>query len=186
MLSPVNPIVNRVTEGKRRAARAIVLTSPSALDCMIFEKQIDQPNTDDQRNEIYGDVEILGSSDEQAFSYVEKGFAKYLPEKFTGGAITKDWSSIDGFEQSFYGQIEPIIPDLERRQQLIQMPTWQIKSNDVLAVIITADKIIYLEVVAQDGQSLTDDFGTKFRLNKRDDFNFIEPFTEYPYEIKKP
>lgn len=184
MLRPVNPIVNRVTEGKRRAARALVLSSPSALHCMVFQKQIDQPNDDQQRHEMYGDVEILGSSDEQAFSYVEKGFAKYLPEKFTGGAISKDWASIDGFEQSFYGQIEPIFPDLERRQELIELPQWEIKSNDVLAVIITAEKIIYLEVVSPEGQSFVEDFGTKYRLNKRDDFNFIKPFTEYPYEIE--
>ncbi|WP_151765782.1 hypothetical protein [Acinetobacter colistiniresistens] len=186
MLRPVNPIVSRVTEAKRRAARSSVLTSPSTLDCMIFEKQIDQPNTDEQRNEIYGDVEMLGSSDEQAFSYVEKGFAKLLLEKFNGGTIFKDSAGIDGFEQSFYGQIEPVIPDLERRQQLIQVPDWQIKNNDVLAVIITAERIIYLEVVSPDGQAFVDDFGTKYRLNKRDDFNFIEPFTEYPYDIQYP
>lgn len=186
MLNQVNPIVNRVTEGKRRAARATVLTSPSTLDCMVFEKQIDQPNNDDQRKEMYGDVEMLGSSDEQAFSYVEKGFAKLLLEKFTGGTITKEWSSIDGFEQAFYGQIEPIIPELDRRQQLIQVPDWYFKGNEVLAVIITPEKIIYLEVIAPEGQAFVEDFGSKYRLNKRDDFNFVEPFISYPYEIKDP
>lgn len=184
MLSPVNPIVSRVTEAKHRAARAAVLSSFSSFDCIVFEKQIDQPSLNENRNELYGDVEMIGSSDEQAFSYIEKGYARFLPEKFTGGAISKDMVGIDGFEQSFYGQIEKINPDLERRQQLIQIPHWQIKSNDVLAVVITAERIIYLEVIVPEGQSFIEDFGAKYRFNKRDDFNFIEPFNNYQYQVK--
>ncbi|WP_417212061.1 hypothetical protein [Acinetobacter venetianus] len=186
MLNPINPIVNRVTESKRRAARATVLTSLSTLECVVFEKIIDQPNDTDQRNEFYGDVEVLGSSDEQAFSYEEKGHAKLLLDKFAGGAIFKDWSNIDGFEQSFFGQIEPIFLDLDRRQQLLQVPEWKISTNDVLALIFSPELIVYLEVVGIEGQSIAEDFGSKFRLNKRDDFNFVEPFTDYPYEIKQP
>lgn len=186
MLNPVNPIVNRVTEAKRRAARAIVLSSLSALDCVVFKKVIDQPNDHDQRLEMYGDVEILGSSDEHAFSYEEKGFARILLENFTGGAIVKDWSSLDGFELSFYGQIEPIFPNLERRQQLIQVPTWNIENNDRLAVIFSPDVIKYLDVIAPEGQSLVEDFCPKYRLNKSDDFDFIKKFSEYSYEIKEP
>lgn len=186
MLSPINPIVNRVTEGKRRAARAKVLTDLATLECMVFQKIIDQPNDTDQRSDLYGDVEMLGSSDEQAFSYEEKGYAKLLLVKFVGGAIFKDESNIDGFEQSFYAQIEPIVPDLARREQLIQVPNWSMQSNDVLAVIFSAETIVYFEVVGIEGQALADDYGTKYRLNKRDDFNFIEPFTDYPYQIKQP
>lgn len=186
MLNPVNPIVSRVTDGKRRAARSIVLTSLSAMDCMVFAKTIDKPNNTQERNEMYGDVEMLGSSDEQAFSYVEKGFAKFLPVKFTGGSIFKDWSNIDGFEQSYYGQIEPITPDLSRREQLLQIPDWKISSNDILAVIFSPEIIVYLEVVGIEGQSMVDDFGTKYRLNKRDDFAFLDPFIDYPYQINNP
>lgn len=184
MLNPVNPIVNRVTDAKHRAARAAVLASFSSFDCLVFEKQIDQPRINEHRKDLYGDVEMIGISDEQAFSYVEKGHARILPEKFTGGAIFKDQNGIDGFEQSFYCQIEPIFPDLQRREQLIQIPTWEIKSNDVLAVIITAERIVYLEVIAPEGNAFIQDFGTKYRLSKSDRFNNLEPFFNYDYEIK--
>lgn len=186
MLKPVNPIVNRVTEAKRRAARVKVLTDLSVIECVVFKKVIDQPNDTQERPDLYGDVEMLGSSDEQAFSYDEKGFAKLLISKFAGGAISKDWSTTDGFEQSFYGQIEPIILNLGRREELLQIPDWNIDSNDVLAAIISPELIIYFEVVGIEGQSLIDDFGTKYRLNKRDDFNFIEPFVDYQFDVKTP
>lgn len=173
----MNPIVNQVANGRRVGARSIVLSSLSSLYCNVFEKVIDDVNDSEQRHDfIYGDeVEMLSKGDEHAFSYKEKGYAKLLFEHFNGGSIYASEEQIDGMEQSFFAQIEPIDADLTGREQLIQMPNWTIKTNDILAIRVTDNYMLYLEVVGIQGQALSADYGIKYRLNKRDDFNYIEP-----------
>lgn len=173
----INPIVHQVAGGRRLGARSIVLQNLSSLYCNVFKKVLDDVNNDEQRHEfIYGDeVEMLSKSDEHAFSYQEKGYARLLLEHFNGGSIYADGEHIDAIEQSFFAQIEPIDPNLTGREQLIKMPDWKIESNDILAIYVKKGFMLYLEVVGIQGQALSHDYGVKYVLNKRDDFNHISP-----------
>lgn len=178
MLKPINPIAKKITNGRHIGARHIVLTSLSSLDCIVFKKVIDNIHSKNNINErdafIYGDeVEKLSSSDEQAFSYEEKGFARLLFDRYAGGALHKGFEFADGEENTFYGQIEPYQLELGVRENVINLPHWRIESNDVLAVAIDGNVIAYYEVVGTQGQSIADEYGIKYKLNKRDDIDYL-------------
>lgn len=179
-MNTINPIVHQVAGGRRLGARSIVLQNLSSLYCNVFEKVLDDVNNQQQRHDyIFGDeVEMLSKGDEHAFSYKEKGYAKLLFDHFAGGKIYADEQHIDSMEESIYAQIEPINPDLTGREQLIQMPNWKIASNDIIAIYVKKDFMLYLEVVGIQGQALGHDYGVKYVLNKRDDFNHIEPMNK--------
>lgn len=173
----INPIATRIANGRYIAARQIVLSSLSSLDCIVFKRVIDEVATshgNDREAFIYGDeIEKLSDGDEHAFSYQPKGYAKLLLDKYAGGHIHKDWQEADGEDNTFYGQIEPYSPDKNQQDNTLAPPEWQINNNDILAIAFRGQVVMYFEVVGMIAQSLGASFGVKYKLNKRDDFAYL-------------
>lgn len=173
----INPITERMNQGRHIAARQIVLSSLSSLDCVVFARVIDDvamPRQSDRDAFIYGDeVEKLSDGDEHAFDYQVKGVAKLLLERYTGGAIHKNWDNADGNENTFYGQIEAYELGKEFRENVLNLPNWKVASNDVLAITFRGDVVMYFEVVGIEGQSIGGNYGVKYRLNKRDELAYL-------------
>lgn len=186
MLAP-NPITKQVTKGRHIAARQIVLSNLSSLDGVVFAKVIDgidevQSNRD---SFIYGDeVEKLSNSDEHAFSYEYKGVAKLLFDRYSGGSIHKHSEYADADENTLYAQIEPYTLEMSVRENILNAPVWQIKPNDVLALAFDGNVVGFLEVVGISGQSIADEYGLKYKLNKRDDLDYLLDDIEIDQQIE--
>lgn len=174
MFAP-NPITKRVTHGRHIAARQIVLSNLSSLDGVVFAKVIDGAENINHRDQfIYGDeVEKLSNADEHAFSYEYKGVAKLLFDRYSGGTLHKHSEYADADENTLYAQIEPYTLEMEIRENILNTPDWQIKTNDVIALAFDGNVVGYLEIVGISGQSIADEYGIKYKLNKRDDLNYL-------------
>lgn len=180
MFAP-NPITKQVTKGRHIAARQIVLTNLSSLDGVVFKKTLDA--IDDEQNLrdsfIYGDeIEKLSNGDEHAFSYQEKGVAKLLFDQYSGGSIHKHTEYADADDNTLYAQIEPYTIENDTRENIINLPDWRTEPNDVIALAFDGNVVGFLEVVGISGQSIADEYGLKYKLNKRDDLDYL--FDELP------
>ncbi|MCO8088180.1 hypothetical protein [Acinetobacter indicus] len=179
MLKPINPISNRVADGRRFAARSIVITSLSALSCFVFRRRILPVVEGESRDEsIYPGGHVLSNFDEHAVEYDEQGHAMLLFDKLPGGSMHSDGDSINIGEAMFYAQIEPFhFSDYGQRQNMLKnIPDWKPKKGDILAMVVSEDLIKWVEIVGVTGQTLHAHHGDKYVLNVRDRLEHLEPF----------
>lgn len=176
----INPIANRVADGRKRAARAAVLNSIASIPCMVFEKAI-EPITDGiaRKTESWGGLGVLSESDEHAVSYSEKGFAMVLLDRFMGGSISNSGINNEYGDDTALAQIEPFDADLQGLARLQQIPDWRIENGDILALLINENLFLWYEMVSPSGQTMMANFGEKYMLNKRDDLAYMEPFATF-------
>lgn len=172
-----SPILQKVADGRRMAARSIVLSHLGSIPCQVWRKKIIAASVShaDRHEEVFQGIAVLSDSDDHAFEFEQIGYAKLLLDGFTGTIISNNRSMVDNDSESYIGQIEPYEPDIEAYQRVISLPNWQVKSGDLFALLLSEYVILWLEVVSPLGQTLIADFGTKYILNKRDELAYIEP-----------
>ncbi len=181
MLSPINPIANRVAEGRRFASRSIVLTNLSSISCFAFRRKVIPAVEGETRAEsIYPGGFVLSSSEEHATEYEDLGYAMLLLNKFSGGSMHNDGDDINFGEAVFYAQIEPVNKaDYGKRTEMLKnIPDWQPKKGDVLAMVISEDIIKWVEVTGVTGQTLNSQHGVEYVLNVRDKLMHLDPFKQ--------
>lgn len=172
-----SPILERVANGRRMAARSIVLSHLGAIPCQVWRKKIVPASSahPDRHEEVFQGIAVLSDSDDHAFEFEPIGYAKLLLDGFTGTIISSNRTMVDGEGESFVGQIEPYDPDLEPHKRVLTIPEWQVKNGDLFALLLSEHVILWLEIVSPLGQTLIADFGAKYILNKRDELTYIQP-----------
>lgn len=181
MQENINPIANRVLDGRKRMVRRMVLTTVSAIPALVYAKVV-LPTSEgaDRTQEAWGGLGVMAEDDEHAIDYVEKGFAMILLDSFTGAALHKGLIAVDSADASFMASIEPFNPDKDIFKQLENETGWYPESGDVMCLLLSDQYALWLENVGQQGQTLVGDFGTKYLLNKRDDLAYLELFKKRP------
>ncbi len=150
MLKPINPISNQVAEGRRFASRSIVITNLSAIECVVFRREVIPAVASEDRDEtVWEGGLLLSDGDEHATKYEKQGYAMMLFDKFSGGSIHSDGDDINSGEAVFYAQIEPFhYEDYESKAQMLRnAPDWKPKKGDIFAMVIDEDLIKWVEVV---------------------------------------
>ena len=188
MLKPIRKESSRVVDGRRFAARSVVLSNLSAIECYAYRREVEPVNDVESRNEtIYVGAMVLSSQEEHATKYVDLGYAKILFDRFTGGSIHNDADDINSGEAIFNAQIEPF--DIEfyesPRQMIRHVPDWTPKKGDIFALIIDSDTIKWIECVGVQGHNIHSDYGSTYILNVRDSLEHLEPFIDQD-ELLKP
>lgn len=187
MLKPINPIANRVAEGRRFASRSIVLTNLSRIECVVFRREVIPAEENQAREDtIWEGGLVLSDADEHATEYKKQGYAMLLMDKFSGGSIHSDGDDINSGEAIFYAQIEPFhYEDYESNSQMLRnTPEWKPKKGDIFAMVIAEGLIKWIEVMGVSGQSLHAQHGERYVLNIRDSLMHLEPFINQEQLLK--
>lgn len=188
MLKPINSVANRVADGRRFASRSVVITNLSAIECLVFRREVLPAVEGESREEtIWEGGMQLSEHEEHATEYKEQGYAMMLLDKFTGGSIHSDGADINAGEAMFYAQIEPFhYADYESKAQMLRnTPDWKPKKGDILAMVVSEDLIKWVEVIGVSGQSLHAQHGERYVLNIRDNLMHLEPFIKHE-DLLKP
>lgn len=188
MLKPINSVANRVAEGRRFASRSVVITNLSAIECLVFRREVIPAEDGETRDETIWEGGItLSDSDAHATEYKEQGYAFMLLDKFSGGSIHSDGDDINSAEAMFYAQIEPFHYEdyTSKAQMLRNVPEWKPKKGDIFAMVIEEDLIKWVEVIGVTGQSLHAHHGERYVLNIRDSLAHLAPFIQHE-ELLKP
>lgn len=179
MLKPISSVANRVAEGKRFASRSIVMTSFSAIESIVFRREVIPAEDGLERDEtIWEGGMVLSDSDAHATEYKKQGYAIILLDKFSGGSIHSDGEDINSGEALFYAQIAPFhYEDYPSKSNMIRnTPDWKPQKGDIFAMIVSDDLIKWIEVIGVTGQSLHAHHGERYVLNVRDSLMHLEPF----------
>lgn len=180
MKGSINPIANKVLNGRRRMARQMVLTTVSSIPALVFSKKILDTNEGNRLDDSWGGLGVMSEEDEQAFDYEEKGYAMVLLDQFVGAAINKGLIAVDGAEASFMAQIEFFDNNEDLFKQYENTTGLTPESGDVFCLLLSEDFALWVENVGQQGQSIVGDFGAKYLLNKRDDLAYLGLFGKRP------
>lgn len=187
MLKPIRKESNQVADGRKFAARSIVMTSLAAIECYVFRRKVVPVNNTETRNQtIYAGAVVLSSQEEHATEYEELGYAKMLFDHFSGGSLHNDMDDINSGDSVFTAQIEPFdIAFIESQRAMIRhLPEWLPQKGDVFALIIDEDTIKWLECIGSSGQTIHADYGNKYMLNLRDSLEHLEPFISQDQLLK--
>lgn len=174
----LNPAVNRVANGRRLAARRIVMNTLASTPSQIWRKQVVYQNTDTATPASKLSFEALATSqqDEPNYEYAYVGMAYVLADHFNGGYIHKNDSLNNPTDLTLMAQIEPFDPDLPQLEQMQQVPLIDLKEGDLIGMMIYEGFILWFEIVGMTGQTVMADFGTKYILNRRDELK-LQPMT---------
>lgn len=187
MLKPIRQETNRVMDGRRMAARSVVITSLSAVDCHVFRRKVDPINDQQTRNEtVYPGAEVLGSQEEHATHYEDQGYAKMLFDHFAAGSMWSDGSDVNIGEAIISAQVEPFnIDDYGViRQMQRNIPDWTPEKGDIFALLISEDTIKWLECIGATGISLPSSHGVKYMFNVRDSLEYLDPFNSQVEDLR--
>lgn len=184
----IRPELHQVANGRRLAARKLVMTTLASIPCQVWRKHVltaDIQEPDPEATTLTWDSVNLSEMEEPDYEYVQHGYAYILVDKFTGANVLENHSMVDGADTAILAQVEPYDFDLtDELQQIMQIPSWQPKEGDLFALLINPNLVLWLELVGMSGQTFMADFGKKYVFNKRDDLSHLEPFkTEFNNRI---
>lgn len=174
----MHPMMNAVANGRRRAARTIVLNAPMAICAQVWRRVTEQQTTPKaQVDEQMGwDDVALSDGDEPDVQYEQIGYACLLFDRYTGGAVLENNTGTLGMDAASLAQIEPFYEDATGYQRIDDVPDWTPQVGDVFGLLIDPRFVQWLELVDITGQTMMPDFGKHYVLNRRDDLTHLEPF----------
>ena len=174
----ISPVVNQVANGRRLAARQLVMNTLGTVPCLVLRKRVVQndPATPTATGLSWNSI-ALSEQDEPDYDYDELGYAYMLLDRFTGAAMLDNNSMALNADISVQAQIEPYDPAItDKRQQIIQLPDWLPQIGDLFALLYQPELIVWLELVDIAAQGMISDFGKKYTLNSHGDLFNKEPF----------
>ena len=173
----VNTIVNRVANGRRLAARSIVMQSLSTIPALVFRKRLipNDPATPTASGLSWNGI-ANADVDEPEYEYDDIGAAMVLMDSFTGAAVLENNSMSDSNDFEIMAQIEPYDDSLDsERERLTNIPEWLPERGDIFGLAVAEDFVVWLELMDITGSSLLGDFGKRYLLNKLDNLDFLDP-----------
>lgn len=156
----------QVANGRRLAARQLVMGTMGAIPCYVVRKQVEpnDPATPTQ-NGLSWSALAVSDQDDPNYGYEPLGHAYLLMDRFNSGVMLKNDSMADNDGHITTAQIEPVNMDLlDKRQQVMQIPDWTPQEGDVFALIISEDLIFWLQIIGITGQTFVGDAGRKYEL----------------------
>ncbi len=177
----MNPILNQLADGRRMAARSIVLNTLSSIPAVVYRRHtaIDDKSHAAPVTDGYGwDDVAISEMDETDYDYQYQGHAMVLFDRWTGGGLLKNDTGVLGADTASMAQIEPYDEMLQGREQLLQVPVWVPQTGDLFGLLLDPKLIVWLELVDSTGQTMMGDFGRHYVLNRRDDFSYKQPFED--------
>lgn len=173
----MNPILHQLANGRRLASRSLIMGALSAFEVTISRKVVVDTPENENRDEVsWGGIGTLNEVDEHAFDYVKLGHGRLMMDRFTGGNMLDNNSMVDGENATMTAIIEPYDDELPEEERAINIPDFEPKEGDLVALLIDPKLIIFLEVVSVLGGTMIGDFGKRYLLNKRDELTYREPF----------
>lgn len=173
----MNPILHQVANGRRLASRSLIMGALSAFEVTISRKvMIDTPDNENRDEVSWDGIGVLNEADEHAFEYVKLGHGRLMMDRFTGGNVIDNNSMVDGENATITAIIEPYDDELPEDERAINIPDFEAKEGDLVALLIDPTLIIFFEVVGVLGATMIGDFGKRYLLNKRDELTYREPF----------
>lgn len=170
----LNSAVNRVANGRRLAARRIVMSTLASVPAQLWRKRIvynNEANPNVAADPLSFEANALSKQDEPNYEYDHIGFAYVLADKFNGGYIHKNTTMNNPSDLTIMAQIEPYNDDLlTLSEQVAHIPeAISIQECDLVGLMIYQGFTVWFEIVGITGQTLMADFGTKYVLNRRDE-----------------
>ncbi|MFV5251676.1 hypothetical protein ACNKGT_20140 [Acinetobacter baumannii] len=174
----LNRSVNQVANGRRLAARRVVMNALASIPAQIWRKEVifNNPAEDSKPlDPLSFEANTLSIQDEPNYKYEYKGAAYVHFDKFNGGYIQKNFSMNNPSDLVLTAQVETFNDELDDvLERIINIPDLIIKEGDLLGLMIYENLMLWFEIVNITGFSLMADFGSKYVLNRRDDL-FISP-----------
>ena len=171
----LNPINQNVANGRRIAARQVVMNSLASIQVQVWHKVpiYNNPTDTSKPNDLSFEGIMVSKQDEPNYSYETKGSAFILLDKFNGGNVNRNYNVDVGIEIPVLAQIEPVdlVTYTTQRDQIFNIPDWHLAEGDLLFCYIDDDNFIWYEIVQITGQTLMKDFGVKYVLNRRDELS---------------
>lgn len=181
MLKPISNVATRIAEGRKRAARSMVLTHVSSVTCVAFRRGVKQVEADKSRDETMFPNGIVFSGDDQhAIDYDFQGYCMLLVDRFFGSTMTNMGDDVLSGDAMFMAQIEPFhIENYGDPNDMLNLnPDWQPKKGDIFAMIVGEKILKWVEVIGITGQTLHGNHGEKYALNIRDRLEHLEVFIQ--------
>ena len=171
----LNPAVNRVANGRRLAARRIVMNTLASVDSQVWRKRVVYNNPTDPNvpsDPLSFEANALSQMDEPNYEYDFIGMAFVLADKFNGGYISKNYTMNNPTDITIMAQIEAYDEGMcTLAEQINFIIDLELREGDLLGLMIYADFMIWFEIVAISGQTMMSDFGRKYVLNRRDELS---------------
>lgn len=169
----LNQAVNRVANGRRMAARRIVMNTLATIPAQVWRKSITYSNQYDSTepsDPLSFEANAVSQQDEPNYEYDYLGTAYILADHFNSGYIHKNTNLNNPSDLVIQAQIEPYDDSLKTmREQINHIPEMVLKEGDLLGLMVYSDFTLWFEIVGMTGQTLMADFGTKYILNRRDE-----------------
>ncbi|WOE40062.1 hypothetical protein [Acinetobacter chinensis] len=169
----LNTATNRVAMGRRTAARRIVMNSLSSIPAQVWRKVPIYHNESDNTqaaDPLSFEANTLSIQDEPSYQYDHCGYVYILVEKFSGGYIHKNYSMNNPNDAVIIAQIEAYDHELKSMSEKINnIPDFEFRTGDLLALMIHENFSIWFEITGNSGQTIMQDFGTKYFLSRRDE-----------------
>lgn len=177
----LNTAVNRVANGRRLAARRIVMNTLASITAQLWRKNVvydNDKNSNVPEDGLSFESLMVSAQDEPNYSYEYVGMVYVLADRFNGGYVHKNFSMVNPNDVAISAQIEPYDDALETLAERINsIPDIHLKEGDILGLSVYEDFLVWFEVVSITGQTLMADFGTKYILNRRDDLQ-LDPIKD--------
>lgn len=170
----LNSAVNRVANGRRLAARRVVMKTLASVPAQVWRKRVvynNASNPDVPADPLSFEANAVSVADEPNYEYDHLGFAYVLADKFNGGAIHKNKSMVNPSDLTILAQIELYDEDLSSLSEKIKHIPEGVTLNegDLLGLMIYDGFMVWFEIVGITGQTMMADFGAKYMLNRRDE-----------------
>jgi hypothetical protein len=180
----MKPVLNNLANGRRLAVRSVVMTALASFSCVTYRKEvIPIDNSGSARDDVtWGGIGVTQSAaqDDHAINYDFIGNSRLLLlDPYGGGNVLNNDSMVDMSAISAMALIEPYDLDIPLNQWAKIIPAWEIHKGDIVGMILgnSSNHLIFMEIVEVEGTSAMADYGRRYKLNKRDDLNNLEPFS---------
>lgn len=178
----MNPIANQLANGRRIAARSLIMNGGiSVFQAAIYRRTVTGTKAaEDRDDEAWGGIGTTTDSDNHAVDYSELGPAKMMLDRFSGGGMLDNGDLVNPEVATSMAVIEPYDDSTLEDDRAVTIPDWEPAVGDLVAMIVDTKLIVWMEVVGIPSQTIMQDHGKRYFLNKRDDLTYMEPFaTEF-------
>lgn len=146
----LNRSVNQVANGRRLAARRVVMNALASIPAQIWRKEVifNNPAEDSKPlDPLSFEANTLSIQDEPNYKYEYKGAAYVHFDKFNGGYIQKNFSMNNPSDLVLTAQVEPFNDELEDvLDRIINIPDLILKEGDLLGLMIYENLMLWFEM----------------------------------------
>jgi hypothetical protein len=162
-------MINSVPIKINQAARTVTLKHPNSLDCTVYRKVLLRTSDETMGGlPTLGGLGVLKGEDEPEFEYQALGPAKVL--------MTGQYEAADLVDRG--DAIAPPAAQIEAQIECVDVPGFELRKNDLLAVMPGGGVVIGYEVVGMTSSVNIFPYTQKWVIAPRDDLHDLEPWQD--------